>query len=165
MKRTFGAAALLLVTIAAGNASAEELRGKVLRWDQRFGALHLAVSTGDEVVVPISSGTKIEASFGELVDGKIFEPDELVTISREVVGGPITVSVETPAPDADIEPGDISDGMEATQETSPTASPSPEPTATADPEPSSTADPEPLPVENEMNLKEPSASPVPNVLE
>lgn len=169
MRRKLGVTALLFVAVASGGGIAEELRGIVLRWDQEFGALHLEQSTGDEAVVPISAETKVVAAFGNLTDGKIFEPGETVVVSREG-GESILIVIEAPGQHTEITPGEIVDVTDGTPTSPPVASsPSPEPATEAVPhaaEPTSLEEPEEEGVPTDRkNLKEPRDLPVTNVLE
>ncbi len=127
---------------ASEYALSEELRGKVLRWEQEFGALHLERRTGDEVVVPISDRTEITATFAELTDGTILEPGEWVTVSREK-SGPLKIMIELPEQDAEITPGEILDEMEPTPSPSPSPTGTPIPAAIPTAPPAAIASPEP----------------------
>ncbi len=118
----------LIGAFALSSAFAEQLRGKVLRWEPEFGALHLEQSTGEEVVVPVSDATEISGAFGRLSDGQLFDAGEWVTVSREG-NEPTKIAIERPDQQADITPGEIGDEMETSPPTTPTPEPTPEPTA------------------------------------
>jgi hypothetical protein len=139
MKRRLGATALACTVGFVGPAVAEELRGKVLRWEPDFGALHLERPTGEEVVVPVSGETEIAATYGDLADGTVFEAGERVIVSRDDAG-PIRIKIEPPEPEAATEPGEKSAEPEATATpaeappSSPSPSPNPEPPAESAPE-------------------------------
>lgn len=128
------------------SASAAEMSGTVLSWDQELGALHVRKDSGTEVVVPVLGETEIRVEYEDIASGNLFAEGDQVRVSREG-DGPLRVEL-LPGPDPEVEDEPLSqpahDETDGPVEVAPLSSPTPvEGAAAEEPSPVPTASPIP----------------------